>query len=257
VERVLSLLSFLGTQIGLWGLMALPILATPWLARRRGGAPPSSGLTLPGRALLQAATGFPLGFFALVSLKSDPEANWPLMYLLAVPPLLVPLWREIRGWVAGAALGNLLLVSLYGLHAATGVLPLSDDHNRVLRETHGFRELAGIAADLDGPVYAARYQDTAMLRFYRPGIEATQWPGLSRPSEYLLGRIAPRIEPEALTDSFWLLLRGGQAPAIPGFRVAAHRILIDCPGRPLTETEDSPCASPLHVWGLHKFQPAP
>jgi hypothetical protein len=156
-----------------------------------------------------------------------------------------------------AALGNLLLVSLYGLHAATGVLPLSDDQNRVLRETHGFRDLAEIAADLGGPVYAARYQDTAMVRFYRPGIETTQWPGLARPSEYLLGQIAPRIEPEELKESFWLLVRGRQAPEIPGFRVAAHRILIDCPGRSLTETEAPPCASPLHVWGLHEFQPAP
>jgi len=255
--RALSLLSFLGTQLGLWGLMALPILATPWLARRRGAAAPSSGLTLPGRALLEAATWFPLGFFALVSLRSDPEGNWPLMYLLAVPPLLVPFWREIRGWVMAAALGNLLLVSLYGLHAATGILPLSNDQNRVLRETHGFRDLAEIAADLDGPVYAARYQDTAMVRFYRPGIEATQWPGLARPSEYLLGQITPRIEPEEVTDSFWLLVRGRQALEIPGFRVAAHRILIDCPGRSLTETEGSPCASPLHVWGLYEFQPAP
>lgn len=254
-ERALSLLSYLGTQLGLWGLMALPILATPWLALRRGGAPRSSELTLPGRALLQAATLFPLGFFALVSLKSDPEGNWPLMYLLAVPPLLVPFWRAIRGWVVAAALGNLLLVSLYGLHAATGVLPLSDDQNRVLRETHGFRELAAIAADLNGPVYAARYQDTAMVRFYRPGTEATQWPGLSRPSEYLRGRIAPRIEPDELREPFWLLTRGRQAPEIVGFRVAARRILVDCPGRPLTETEGAPCARPLHVWGLYEFQP--
>ncbi len=263
-EGALSLLGYLGTQLGLWGLIALAILATPWLARRGNRGSPVSALrgcekssraalsarsravsdetyqvdrrganehatrrsgravdfsqplSPPGGALLHAATWFPLGLFALVSLVSDVEANWPLMYLLAAPSLLVPLWRGIGPWVAAAALGNLLLVSLYGLHAAIVALPLSDGQNRILRETHGFRELAGIVAGLGEPVYADRYQDTAMLRFYAPGIAASQWPGLTRPSEYLRGRIAPRVEREAITGPFWLLTRGPAAPELPG-----------------------------------------
>jgi 4-amino-4-deoxy-L-arabinose transferase-like glycosyltransferase len=196
--RAGSLLFFLGSQLGLWGLLVLPLLLAPALAWRRRGAPRASPLSATARALLQAATWFPLGFFALLSLASDVEANWPLMYLLAAPALLIPFWRRIRPWVAAAALGNLLLVSLYGIHAATLALPLSEGQNRILRETHGFAELAATAAALDAPVYADRYQDTAMLRFYAPGIQATQWPGLTRPSEYLRGKIAPRAEPAAI-----------------------------------------------------------
>jgi hypothetical protein len=154
-----------------------------------------------------------------------------------------------------AALGNLLLASLYGLHAATGVLPLADPQNRVLRETHGFRDLAELAAGLEGRIYADRYQETAMLRFYSPGIQATQWPGLSRPSEYLRGRIAPRVDSGAIKGPFWLLNRGQAAPEIPGMRMTARRALVDCPRMPLVETDEPPCARPLHRWILYAYRP--
>jgi 4-amino-4-deoxy-L-arabinose transferase-like glycosyltransferase len=252
-EGLESLLVFLGTQLGLWGLMALPILAAPWLARRTQGTPGVSALTPPARALLHSGTWFPLGFFALVSLGSDVEANWPLMYLLAAPPLLVLPWRRQRPWIVALALGNLVLVSLYGLHAATAAFPLPEGQNRILRETHGFRELAELAAGLDGPVYADRYQDTAMLRFYAPGIQATQWPGLTRPSEYLRGRIAPQVGPDAIQGPFWLITRGRSAPELTGLGIHARRTLVDCPGKELVETDELPCAKPLHVWSLYRY----
>ncbi|MGE5154606.1 MAG: glycosyltransferase family 39 protein [Bdellovibrio bacteriovorus] len=249
-----SLLGYLGSQLALWGLLALPLLWVSWLAWRGAMAPQASPLSASARSLLQAATWLPLGFFALVSLRSDVEANWPLMYLLAAPPLLVPVWERIRGWVAAAALGNLLLVSLYGIHAATRALPLPEGQNRILRETHGFAELAAAVAGLDAPVYADRYQDTAMLRFYAPGITATQWPGLTRPSEYLRGKIAPRVGPTAPEGPFWLITRGRPAPEIPGAAMDARRILVDCPGEPLAEGAEPPCARPLHVWSLYHYR---
>lgn len=255
-DRVASLLAFLGTQLGLWGLLALPLLALPGFARgRHGGRCAGPPLNPRGRALLRAAVWIPLGFFALISLQSDVEANWPAMYLLAAPALVVPLWSRVRLWAVAAALGNLILVTLYGIHAATLALPLSDAHNRILRETHGFRDLAERSALLGGPVYGERYQDVAMLRFYQPAIVATQWPGLSRPSEYLLGRIAPKIDPRALHGPFWLLTRGRSAPAIPGYQVTATLTLTDCPGTPLAYTDESACAKPLHRWLLFAYRP--
>lgn len=254
-ERMASLLAYLATQLGLWGLMALPILGLPWLVRRATREQRVAALTPTARALLHSATWIPLGFFALVSLRSDVEANWPLMYLLAAPALLVPVWRSVRPWVLAAGLGNLFLVSLYGIHAATLALPLSDAQNRVLRETHGFRELAEITMSLDAPVYADRYQDTAMLRFYAPGIGAAQWPTLGRPSEYLRGRIAPRVAPQAIHGPFWLLSRGQRSPEVPGFRVTTHRMLADCPGQPLAESDMRRCGKPLHFWSLARYQP--
>jgi len=253
-ERMASLLVYLATQLGLWGLMAVPILGLPWLARRGLPEQGVAVLTPTARALLHAATWFPLGFFALISLRSDVEANWPSMYLLAAPALLAPVWRPVRLWVLGAAFGNLLLVSLYGIHAATLAMPLPDALNRALRETRGFREVAEIAQSLDAPVYATRYQDTAMLRFYAPGIGATQWPALGRPSEYLRGRIAPRVAPEAIHGPFWLLSRGRRPPELPGFGVTGHRTLVDCPGQPLVDSDTPLCAKPLHFWSLTRYQ---
>jgi hypothetical protein len=262
-ERVMSLLSYLGVQVALWGLIALPILLAPWLGRRAATLRPTSAasmsdarLTVSGRALLLAASLFPLGFFALVALISEVEANWPAMYLLGAAPL-VALWlRRVHRWAWIAALANLALVTLYVIHAANAALPLPDNsQNRLLRETHGFAELAEIAAGLDAPVHADRYQLTAMVRFHRPDLAATsQWPGLARPSEYLRGQIAPRIDPEAVTTTFWLLTRSGTPPEIQGFSVTADRRLFDCPGRPLSEDAEPPCRRPLHRWSLYRYE---
>jgi len=252
-DAAANLISFLGGQLGLWGLLALPLLAVPWLARRPvadGGRP----APLPhGRPLLLAAALFPLVFFALVSLRSDVEPNWPAMYLLAAPALLAPLLRRMRHWVLGLALVNLLLVTLYAVHGATAALPLPDSQNRILRETHGFRELAEVAGELDAPVYADRYQLAAMLRFYRPDLATTQWPGITRPSEYLRGVIAPRVDPGAITEPLWLVTRAPRPPPIHGLVPRVTRTLSDCPGLPLSEADPPPCARPLHRWHLHRY----
>jgi hypothetical protein len=254
-ERAGSLMLYLVTQLGLWGLLALPVLALliPRPARTGADAGDGPALAAHARPLLQAATLFPLGFFALISWTGEVEANWPAAYLLAAPALLALPLRRLRGWVIAAATTNLLLVTLYAVHAASSVLPLPDSLNRGLRETHGFRELAALAAGLDAPVYADRYQLTAMLRFYQPGLATSQWPGLTRPSEYLLGQIAPRVEPANLTGPFWIITRRPNPPRLPGFTVAKQRTLYDCAGAPLADGDAPPCAQPLHEWHLYLF----
>jgi 4-amino-4-deoxy-L-arabinose transferase-like glycosyltransferase len=251
--------TYLGGQLALWGLLALPLLALliPDRDRTRRAADPDRGSTVAAHArpLLLAGTLFPLGFFALVSIGSEAEANWPAMYLLAAPALLAAPLRRRRAWVLGAAGLNLALVSLYVFHGATAALPLPDSQNRILRETHGFRELAGVAAGLDGPVYADRYQLTAMLRYYQPGLNAGQWPGITRPSEYLLGQLAPRVDPQAQSRPFWIISRRPNPPTVPGFAVAAPRTLFDCADRGLVEAAAAPCARPLHQWYLHRYRP--
>jgi hypothetical protein len=260
-ERAASLLGYLGTQLGSWGLMAPLLLALPWIARRRpaqltGSAPAEPPPLLPqARPLLNAAALFPLAFFALVATSSAVEANWPAMYLLAAPAVLAPGLRGASRWVLTAAAGNLILASLYAVHAATGSLPLPDSANRILRETHGFRELAAMAAGLDAPVYADRYQLAAALRFYQPDLRTSQWPGIARPSEYLRGVIAPRVGAETQTGPFWLLSRLPNPPAIQGFAATEQRRLYDCPALLLAETAEPPCANPVHRWQLYRYVP--
>lgn len=260
-ERAESVLGYLGTQAALWGLLLIPLAAAA--LSRTPTAEGSDAQTLDPRAgpLLWAGALFPLLFFGWIASLSSPEANWPLTYLMSAAPLAALAMTRVATWVWVAALGNALLLTLYALHAATATLPLGDKLDRVLRETHGFRELAGRAATLDGPVFADTYQTAAMLRFYQPGLAVTQWPGVTRPSEYLRGVIATPVPLSQVraAGGFWLVGRGSYPPQIPGFAPEALRRLIDCKGASLTEVaadaaqHDDPCPRPLHRWQLVRY----
>ncbi|WP_246237562.1 glycosyltransferase family 39 protein [Caldichromatium japonicum] len=270
-ERFLSLMGYLIAQIELWGLIALLML---WvLAQRLTGRvqgarsvspaadeTPASPEVSTARILLGLAGIIPLGAFALVSWISPVEANWPGMYLIGAAPFVAQwLGVDVR-WARGAALGNLALATLLVLALAQGsALPsLTDRSSRLLRETAGFAQLADYAARLDAPVYADRYQLAAMLRFYRPDlVETTQWPGLERPSEYLRGRIAPRLAPERSTGPSWLLTHSIHPPLLPGLQLQEWRVLLLCPGRGLVEVEaePAPCRRPIQHWSLYRYAP--
>jgi 4-amino-4-deoxy-L-arabinose transferase-like glycosyltransferase len=259
-QRGLSLLEYAATQVALWGLLALVGAAA--LLARRYPRPYRTALSQtfdrPARTLLSAAAVFPLLFFALISTFSEVEPNWPVMYLAAAAPLAAVALRRVRRWAVLAAGGNLLLASLYVYHGATAGLPLPDSQNRILRETHGYEALAMEAARLPGPVFAARYQTTAMLNFYQPALGANQWPGITRPSEYLRGRIARAVTPEEIerAGGFWLITVRASAPELDGYEAAKVRELIDCPGMALQDADGGmPCARPLHRWRIYRYVP--
>ncbi|MBP9604606.1 MAG: glycosyltransferase family 39 protein, partial [Chromatiaceae bacterium] len=88
-ERLLAILSFLGIQAALWGLMLFPLVAGLWrgwrLRAQTGPWVPDRG----ARALLVAGTVFPLAFFGLVAAFSAVQPNWAVLYLLAGIPLAV------------------------------------------------------------------------------------------------------------------------------------------------------------------------
>ena len=149
-------------------------------------------------------------------------------------------------------------MSLYVVHGATAALPLPDSQNRILRETHGFRGTGGASPR----VWTARSTPTATnsppcCASTRPDLAATQWPGLTRPSEYLLGQIAPRVDPAAQTQPFWIITRRPEPPVIAGASVIAQRTLFDCVDQGLVETAQAPCARPLHEWHLYRYQLRP
>jgi hypothetical protein len=282
-ERFASVTGYLATQLAFWGLIALALVVRlnssffdkspqPPFFQRGEKEPPSGakgtlekppfakgrlgGFKRHAQPLLITATLFPLGFFAVIASFSAVEANWPAVYLLTAAPLLSAWLRNQRRWLIGAALANVLLVTLYAAHAATGALPLPDALNRILRETHGFAELAQIVSTLDAPVYADRYQTTALLRFYQPQQEISQWPELSRPSEYLRGEIAPRVEPATMQQPFWLVTRRMTPPALTGFGCTTARQIFDCATLPVQEATVAPCSQPLHIWQLYRYEPS-
>jgi len=257
-EGLGGLSDFLGIQIALWGLPVLPVVAG--LLRGRG-AGPRRGLKVfdpAAKALLIAGSLFPLAFFALVATFSEVEPNWPVIYLSAATPLVALAAGGLWMWVMAAAGGNLLLVGLYVLHGATGVLPLPDGYNRILRETHGYSELAQRLATLPGPLFSDRYQIVAMTRFYAPHRQITQWPDLARPSEYLRGVIAPPVTRERIAQAGGFRYLGRRVPPmeIPGFSPRSQSSLFYCMNEGLVEVSQGaarPCPDPLHRWQLFAY----
>ena len=94
-----------------------------------------------------------------------------------------------------------------------------------------------------------------MLRFYSGRSDISQWPGVERPSEYLRGHIAPRVDPAAIRSPFWLVTRRWVPPSIVGFGVAETRRLFDCATEQLAEAEEPPCRRPVHAWNLMRYVP--
>lgn len=257
-ENLGSLLSFFGTQIALWGLLAMPVLAGLFWRRGTRSWWGSGTIDEAAKALLVTGCLVPLVFFALVAVFSEVEPNWPAVYLSSAAPLAALAAGRLWKWVMLAAGANLLVASLYVLHGATGLLPLSDGGNRILRETHGYQELAQKVAALPGPLFADRYQIAAMVRFYEPDCQITQWPGMSRPSEYLRGTIAGPVTRAQIKQSggFRLVSRRYVPPDIPGFRLRSRDPIFDCPGRGLIEAPKSAaelCRDPLHRWEIFDY----
>lgn len=241
-----------------------------------GTGPCLSALHPSALSLLGAAALFPLGLFALVALGSEVEANWAAPYLVGAAPFVALLLQRCRsrsgteqgrrcagGWVLLAAVGNLVLISVYVLHAVTAFPPLPDAAGRALRESRGFEELAAYAARLPEPVLTDRYQFAAMLNFYQPQLAVSQWPGITRPSEYGRGQIAPLPDPDRLRQTgFWLLARKFSPPEITGFESVETRSLYSCPdGRfsvvdGAASWEAGGCPNPSNVWRLYRYQAA-
>lgn len=262
VGRLAAVIAFLGTQAVLWGFFLVPLAASTWQRAEPLRSRVSQRLDRPARALLIAASAFPLIFFAWVASFSSVEPNWPAPYLLGAAPLAALAAKPRFGWMLAAAGANLLVTTLYAAHAATGQPPLPAGAQRILRETHGYAELSRRVRELDRPVFADRYQIVAMLRFYAPTLAVTQWPGITRPSEYLRGTIAAPVSLEQVREAegFWLITSHSVPPEIPGFVRRSGRILVDCAGSPLAERamdeRTEPCARPLHRWGLFDYEVA-
>jgi hypothetical protein len=280
-EQLSSLGGFIGEQLLFWGLVLVPIGLAVWRVgwfsgwRFGGGIKPkhdcmTSTLDPAAVSLLGAAALVPLGLFALVALGSEVEANWAAPYLIGAVPFIARLLRRgfdsgvdggVTAWALAAAAGNLILISLYVSYAVTAFPPLPDAAGRVLRESHGFAELADYTARLPEPVIADRYQFAAMLNFYQPQLAVSQWPGITRPSEYGRGRIAPLPNPQALRQTgFWLLTGKFSPPEITGFDAVETRSLYRCPDGRFTVIDGAAtwdaggCDEPINGWRLYRYR---
>jgi hypothetical protein len=236
-----------------------------FILRVRGRVPPEPPLAPAVRPLLVAATAVPIIFFGLVSLSSRVETNWPMVYTIGGAVLLAGFGASRLVPIMVCAGVNVAIFLALAVYAHNPALARSED--RILHETHGWRELADYLARLEGPLFTVREQTTSMVRFYQPGLTVVQWPGYTQPSEFVRRREWNPYTLQTIRQagSFWLVIGGPRPPHLPGFAPVEMIELRDCLGAGLVVTEASdtePYVSPcpdttVHTWYAVRYRTAP
>src|SRR5262245_22591253 len=250
--------------LAVWGALLVPI-AQLALARLRRLPRAPDPIDPRVRPLLVAGAAVPAGFFGLVCLAARVEANWPAVYVLGAAPLLAAFCaRRLRDTVVQAAINATLLlaVALYaraplGAHAG----------NRLVRETQGYPELAGLLATrMEGrPIFGYTHQLVAEINFHAPQLAVRQWPGMTRPSEYLRRAEWSRDTVESLQSAgeLWLVIDVPVPPRLPGFGPAHAFAAYLCLGHGLAAIDafstaqfEPPCTGrTVHRWLAVRYVP--
>lgn len=266
LEKALSgLIEFSIGQLVLWGALVVPI-GLSFIRKSKAPLCPSA-IKNETRPLLVAATWVPLIFFGALSLFSKIEMNWALMYLIGATPLLAEQLSCLKGsrlWLTGCSLANVAFLVLIILHARNGILPIAPHKDRLLKETHGYRDMAQLVSLLRAPVFADTYQVVSMIRFYQPGVAIAQWPKITRDSEMVRNSQfqSTSWEEVEIAGRFWLVVSGSQLPSIPSFIIREVYQARDCAGLPLevigsrtgSELTVFKCQRPIHSWLLAHFE---
>lgn len=262
IKKLQNIGDFAGGQLSLWGLLLFPLAGALW--RRQKQKPSWANPQL--KALAWAATLFPLGLFAMLSPVQHIEANWPAVYMIGAAAVLAQAWKiSLRG-LFWAASGNLFLTLLLSLHAHSPIFSGQAHKDRILKETHGYRELAKHLSTVDLPLFTDTYQNLSQISFYNPLMKIQQWPGIARSSE-LLRRSA--MNPWQWQDikrigSFVLITDNFIPPMIPGAQLVDMSEALDCiDGRGLVMTRRSlapyqrPCQKRVHRWSIAQYKLTP
>jgi 4-amino-4-deoxy-L-arabinose transferase-like glycosyltransferase len=255
---------YAGGLLLVWGAFMAPLIHR-FILRLRGRVPPEPPLAPSVRPLLVAATAVPIIFFGLVSLGSRVEMNWAMVYTVGGAVLLAGFGASRLVPIMIFAGINAAIFLGLALYAHDPVIARSED--RILHETHGWRELADSLAQLEGPLFTVREQTTSMVRFYQPKLTVVQWPGYTQPSEFVRRRAWQPYTLESLRRAgpFWLVIGGPRPPHLPGFEAVDMIELRDCLHEGLVVTELSktePYASPcpdttVHTWYAVRYRTAP
>ena len=259
-------LGFYSSQFAIWGLLLFPLIAA-WRRQHKNRKDHrvriKQAMTPGATQIFTSSFAAPLIVFGLISLISKVEANWSAMYVIGAAGLIgLHLTPYIRNIVSYAA-ANAAIVGLLILHANTGILPLREHRDRILNETHGYGDLAEIAAKLHGgPLFSDSYQIASMLRFYQPKLAIRQWPGITRDSEFLRRPELSDMNYETLLQigSFWLITSEQIPPKIKGFKPIEMAQLRDCKDAGIQVIKasvagafDARCKALIHDWFLLSY----
>jgi hypothetical protein len=263
-RRLTYLGDFAGGVLGLWGAF-VPVMIFQFFRKRRklldtiredGSETP---LRPPG--LITASAFFPLIFFGLIAPFSKIEANWPAMHMSAMSIWIMarfPVPFNLLRWTASAHLiiAAAMLGSIYTPELVPGIRA-----NRILRETAGFSQLGTYINNRfgNGPVAVDSYQLKSALAYYAPGTAVTQWPGITRGSEYTRGAPDDQIVARALlsSDKFSIVSMTPSPRVIPGFVADKLEGVRVCPDGSLglfsSENPRVPCESGIREWWITTY----
>lgn len=274
---------FLGAQIGMWGLagLFLVLLCLARICRRvllKINVLPQIDPETSARDLASIAALVPLFLFAMWSFFAKVEGNWASMYMITGVFFVATIF--VRFPKTFFALGFLnTMVFFYVVLFAGYPKTLAELHlapskglhkNRLLQETHGYEKLAETIMKFHStsPIFADSYQIVSMLRYYRDsfgiaseasGISIDQWPGITRPSHYLLSKKIQEHSYAKPLTSFTLITTDQIPPLIKGFEADNATRLNDCLARQTVDITNSPatflqdCDGLVHRWNIYRY----
>jgi len=200
--QIIYLLEYIGSQVGLLSPLVFLLVIIAWIQYFRQ---PIGRQTWMGSYLL--LTSLPVVvLFALISLRTRVEGNWPgpaylsaavwLGALVSQPPQAIKnniLGRfSVKMWPWAVGL-SYLMSGLIMLHVVWPIIPVSVKLDRVAKETLGWQTLARQADKLQQSmprpqktfIFSQSYQLASELAFYIPGqpytVSLNRW---RRPSAY-------------------------------------------------------------------------
>ncbi|MBC7661135.1 MAG: glycosyltransferase family 39 protein, partial [Chitinophagaceae bacterium] len=228
---------YLGSELGLWGILLFPMIfaVCSKKSRRR------PDWTSPQHAALIAASALsPLILFGLLSPFQHVEANWPAMYCIGAAAFFAQYFVLPKRFTIIALVTNLALSLIVSYHTSHP-LPFTKPHkDRLLRETHGYKELADVLAELPpSPLFADTYQNVSELMFYHPELKLQQWPGIARTSEIARRRAMNPWQWKDIQEDggFFILMDNFVPPFIPGAEIDSLTEILDCPNGALMLTK--------------------
>jgi 4-amino-4-deoxy-L-arabinose transferase-like glycosyltransferase len=190
LEKQLAYLGdFIGGVLGLWGIFILVFGAE--LLRKYRNKEVASSFNKNQSGLITASALFPILFFGSIAPFSKIEANWPAMHMSAMSILLIGWLSPSAQRVRAAAFVHLFIAGLLLASIQWPNFIPASRNNRLLVETKGFPELGQfVKKRYSGhPLAVDSYQLKSAIAYFAPEIPVTQWPGITRGSEYTRGAI--------------------------------------------------------------------
>lgn len=178
-------LNFLLMQLLLWGFLLVPLFIGLCKIKLSSLLDNFKTIDAKLRFFLIVSVLAPLFFFGLISLKSSVEVNWPALYIYPASIIFVAVLKlNFKSLFKYAFLNIIFLLgflfySLY-LNPLEGI-----SKNRITAESFGYKELSMYVSKIQQPIFADRYQLISMLKLYNPNLKISQYPNLSRASEFI------------------------------------------------------------------------